>query len=192
MSGGAGDPDLSATIAAMGDEPFDYIGLPFSDSASLQLMATEMNDSSGRWSYIRQLYGTYTARTGSLSELVAYGDTFNYQHITIAGYERMCRRRLMSWWHIVWRVRLYFYAMIPRADADRELTGALPAPTGKRFNLTEQQSLLTHGIATAYTESGICAFSATSPPTGKTLTAWRITAIWTAKRCIPARTCCVA
>ncbi len=67
------------TIAAMGDEPFDYIGLPFSDSASLQLMATEMNDS---WalSYIRQLYGhVYTARTGSLSELVAYGDTFNYQ-----------------------------------------------------------------------------------------------------------------
>jgi phage tail sheath gpL-like len=89
MSGGAGDPDLSATIAAMGDEPFDYIGLPFSDSASLQLMATEMNDSSGRWSYIRQLYGhVYTARTGSLSELVAYGDTFNYQHITIAGYEK--------------------------------------------------------------------------------------------------------
>lgn len=74
MSGGVGDPDLSATIAAMGDEPFDYIGLPFSDNASLQLMATEMNDSSGRWSYIRQLYGhVYTARTGSLSELVAYG-----------------------------------------------------------------------------------------------------------------------
>ena len=157
MSGGAGDPDLSATIAAMGDEPFDYIGLPFSDSASLQLMATEMNDSSGRWSYIRQLYGhVYTARTGSLSELVAYGDTFNYQHITIAGYEKDVQTPVDE----LVAYRLARQAVFLRNDPARptqtgELTGALPAPTGKRFTITEQQSLLTHGIATAYTESGI-------------------------------------
>lgn len=127
MSGGAGDPDLSATIAAMGDEPFDYIGLPFSDSASLQLMATEMNDSSGRWSYIRQLYGhVYTARTGSLSELVAYGDTFNYQHITIAGYEKDVQTQVDE----LVAYRLARQAVFLRNDPARptqtgELTGAL-------------------------------------------------------------------
>lgn len=157
MSGGAGDPDLTGTIAAMGDEPFDYIGLPFSDSASLQLMATEMNDSSGRWSYIRQLYGhVYTARTGTLSELVAYGDTFNYQHITIAGYEPDVQTAVDE----LVAYRLARQAVFLRNDPARptqtgELTGALPAPTGKRFTITEQQSLLMHGIATAYTESGI-------------------------------------
>ena len=32
---------------------------------------TEMNDTSGRWSYARQLYGhVYTAKIGTLSELV--------------------------------------------------------------------------------------------------------------------------
>lgn len=68
----------------MGDEPFDYIGLPFNDTASVNTMATEMNDSSGRWSYARQLYGhVYTAKTGTLSELVAAGDQFNLQHITL-------------------------------------------------------------------------------------------------------------
>lgn len=73
----------------MGDEPFDYIGLPFNDTASVNSMATEMNDSSGRWSYVRQLYGhVYTAKTGTLSELVAAGDQFNLQHITTAGYEK--------------------------------------------------------------------------------------------------------
>lgn len=157
MSGGAGDADLSATIAAMGDEPFDYIGLPFNDPSSLQMMAVEMNDSAGRWSYIRQLYGhVYTAKTGSLSELVAFGDSLNNQHITIAGYEKevqTCVDELVGY-------RLARDAVFLRIDPARptqtgELTGALPAPTGKRFTITEQQSLLTHGIATAYTESGV-------------------------------------
>ena len=88
LAGGTGSPDLTDTIAAMGDEPFDFIGLPFSDSASLATMALEMNDGSGSWSYARQLYGhVYTAKTGTLSELVAFGDTMNNQHITVAGYE---------------------------------------------------------------------------------------------------------
>lgn len=48
----------------MADEPFDYIGLPFNDTASVNTLVTEMNDTSGRWSYARQLYGhVYTAKT---------------------------------------------------------------------------------------------------------------------------------
>ncbi len=44
---------------------------------------------SGRWSYARQLYGhVYTAKIGTLSELVTAGDQFNQQHITLAGYEK--------------------------------------------------------------------------------------------------------
>ncbi|HFU7219416.1 TPA: phage portal protein, partial [Escherichia coli] len=52
-------------------------------------VVTEMNDTSGRWSYARQLYGhVYTAKIGTLSELVTAGDQFNQQHITLAGYEK--------------------------------------------------------------------------------------------------------
>ena len=157
MSGGAGDPDLTATIAAMGDEPFDFIGLPFSDSASLRLMGTEMNDSSGRWSCMRQLYGhVFTARTGTLSELVAYGDTFNDPHITLAGYEPDVQTPVDE----LVASRLGRQAVFLRNDPARptqtgELTGTLPAPAGRRFTLTEQQSLLTHGIATAYAGNGV-------------------------------------
>ncbi|HBC0167532.1 TPA: hypothetical protein JDK69_004795, partial [Salmonella enterica subsp. indica] len=32
---GAGAPALNDAVAAMGDEPFDYIGLPFNDTASV-------------------------------------------------------------------------------------------------------------------------------------------------------------
>ncbi|WP_354665261.1 phage tail sheath subtilisin-like domain-containing protein, partial [Escherichia coli] len=63
--------------------------LPFNDTASVNTLVTEMNDTSGRWSYARQLYGhVYTAKAGTLSELVNAGDQFNQQHITLAGYEK--------------------------------------------------------------------------------------------------------
>ncbi len=74
---GTGAPVLTGAVAAMADEPFDYIGLPFNDTASVNTLVTEMNDTSGRWSYARQLYGhVYTAKTGTLSELVNAGDQF--------------------------------------------------------------------------------------------------------------------
>lgn len=157
MSGGTSAPDLSGTVAAMGDEPFDFIGTPFSDSASLATIALEMNDSSGRWSYARQLYGhVYTAKIGTLSELVAFGDTMNNQHITVAGYEtgvQTAADELVA-------LRTARNAVFIRNDPARptqtgELTGALPALAGNRFTLTEQQSLLMHGIATAYSEGGV-------------------------------------
>ncbi|AUX72490.1 phage tail sheath subtilisin-like domain-containing protein [Erwinia pyrifoliae] len=156
MAGGTGAPELGNTIAAMGDEPFDFIGTPFSDSASLATIALEMNDTAGRWSYMRQLYGhAYTARSGSLSDLVAFGDTLNNQHITVAGYEADIQTPIDE----LVGYRLARDAVFLRNDPARptqtgELNGALPAPTGKRFITTEQQSLLTHGIATAYTEGG--------------------------------------
>ncbi|MBA8500954.1 phage tail sheath subtilisin-like domain-containing protein [Escherichia fergusonii] len=129
---GTGAPVLTGAVAAMADEPFDYIGLPFNDTASVNTLVTEMNDTSGRWSYARQLYGhVYTAKIGTLSELVTAGDQFNQQHITLAGYEKETQ-----------------------TPAD-ELVGMLPAPKGKRFTMTEQQTLLSHGVATAYVESGV-------------------------------------
>ncbi|WP_370426285.1 phage tail sheath subtilisin-like domain-containing protein [Pantoea vagans] len=157
MAGGAGSPSLSATIAAMGDEPFDFIGTPFSDSSSLATLALEMNDSSGRWGYARQLFGhVYTAKIGTLSDLVAFGDTMNNQHITVAGYEPAVQTAADE----LVALRTARNAVFIRIDPARptqtgELTGALPAPAGSRFIQSEQQSLLKHGIATAYAESGV-------------------------------------
>lgn len=154
---GTGAPDLSGAIAAMGDEPFDYIALPFSDVASLNAMATEMNDTSGRWSYARQLYGhLYSAQIGTLSALVAAGDLLNQQHITLAGYEPETQSPADE----LAASRTARAAVFLRNDPARptqtgELVGMLPAPKGKRFTMTEQQTLLTHGVATAYVENGV-------------------------------------
>ncbi|MFN0745371.1 phage tail sheath subtilisin-like domain-containing protein, partial [Escherichia coli] len=117
----------------------------------------EMNDTSGRWSYARQLYGhVYTAKIGTLSELVNAGDQFNQQHITLAGYEKETQTPADE----LAASRTARAAVFIRNDPARptqtgELVGMLPAPKGKRFTMTEQQTLLSHGVATAYVESGV-------------------------------------
>lgn len=153
---GAGAPVLTGTIAAMGDEPFDYIGHPFNDTASINAFTLEMNDTSGRWSWLRQIYGhVYTAKIAAISDLITVGDMFNDQHLTLAGYEKTIQSNPDE----LAASRTARAAVFLRVDPARptqtgELVGMLPPPTGKRFITTEQQSLLTHGIATAYTESG--------------------------------------
>ncbi len=142
----------------MGDEPFDYIGLPFNDdTASVNTMATEMNDSSGRWSYVRQLYGhVYTAKTGTLSELVAAGDRLTCSTSTTPRAMRKTPRRLlMNWLRRTARAAVLSVTIRHARTQTGELVDMLPAPKGKRFTTTEQQTLLSHGVATAYVESGV-------------------------------------
>ncbi|HGP0311689.1 TPA: phage tail sheath subtilisin-like domain-containing protein [Citrobacter freundii] len=154
---GTGAPVLTATIAAMGDEPFDYIGHPFNDTASINTISQEMNDTSGRWSWLRQIYGhVYTAKIALVSDLITVGDMFNDPHLTIAGYEKTvqsCPDELAA--SRTARAAVFLRIDPARPTQTGELVGMLPPPSGKRFTKTEQQSLLTHGIATAYTEGGV-------------------------------------
>lgn len=156
MNGGTGTPDLTPVIAAMGDKLLDFIAFPFNDLSSLATFNHEMDDTTGRWSYARQLYGhTYTAKKGDLSELIEFGDKLNYQHITVAGYEKTIQTSIDE----LIAMRTARNAVFIRNDPARPtqtglLNGALPASDSNQFTLTEQQSLLSHGIATAYVSSG--------------------------------------
>ncbi len=51
MNGGATNPDITAVITAMGEIQYNVIIMPYSDSANLALMQTELVD---RWGPIRQ------------------------------------------------------------------------------------------------------------------------------------------
>jgi len=156
MAGGVGTPDLAAAIAVLGDEPFEFLCGPWADATSLDAWKALMNDSTGRWSWSRQLYGhVYTASRGTLGELVALGDTRNDAHVTVYGFEKPSPDP-------VWRQAAAYtarQAVFISADPARptqtgELNSITPAPAGERFMLLERQSLLSHGIATAYCSSG--------------------------------------
>jgi phage tail sheath gpL-like len=156
MASGVGTPDLAAAIAVLGDEPFEFLCGPWADATSLDAWKALMNDSTGRWSWSRQLYGhVYTASRGTLGELVALGDLRNDAHVTVYGFEKPSSDP-------VWRQAAAYaarQAVFISADPARptqtgEMNNITPAPAGERFMLLERQSLLSHGIATAYCSSG--------------------------------------
>ncbi|CAI2936155.1 hypothetical protein [Aminobacter niigataensis] len=79
-----GDPNLANTLAALGDDPFDWIVSPFSDATNIGRYASLLNDISGRWAYSRQVYGhVFTVSTGSTAALTTLGLGLNDRHVTI-------------------------------------------------------------------------------------------------------------
>lgn len=84
---GTGTPTLTTALANCGDEEFDWIAAPYSDTTSLNAIRDFLSDSgTGRWSPIKQLYGHYvTAAYGTLSTLVALGNARNDRHVSIVG-----------------------------------------------------------------------------------------------------------
>ncbi len=89
MTGGSGSPDVVTALAALGDEEFEFIAQPWTDSATLDGWKETMDDSAGRWSWAKQLYGhVYSAKRGTLGELVAAGRLRNDPHVSVHGFER--------------------------------------------------------------------------------------------------------
>lgn len=157
MAGGAGSPEVAGLLASLGDEPFEFICSPWTDATSLNAWQEFMGDSAGRWSWVKQLYGhLYAAKRGTVGQLVAFGVTRNDQHATIHGFEPSCPD---PFWRVAAayaaRTAVYISADPARPTQTGELTGIAPAPAGERFTLTERQSLLTHGIATASFSGGV-------------------------------------
>ncbi|RAI25723.1 hypothetical protein, partial [Rhodoplanes serenus] len=78
-SGGTGEPVFTSAIANLGEEPFEYVGLPFTDSTSTLAWATEYGfGDGGRWGWLRELYGSiWSARRGTYADLMTWGPTGN-------------------------------------------------------------------------------------------------------------------
>ncbi|QLI80791.1 phage tail sheath subtilisin-like domain-containing protein [Chitinibacter fontanus] len=156
---GATDPLLSTVISALGDDEFDWIVHPYTDSANLDAIGAELNDVAGRWSWTRQVYGhVYSAKRGSLATLVTFGQARNDPHHTIAPIEPTVPTPC-------WEFASAFTAQNAsslRIDPARPtqtlvLQGVLPAPVGGRWLFSERQSLLTYGLACCVTRNGAVA-----------------------------------
>ena len=157
MAGGTGSPVLTAVISAMGDEEFDYVVSPFTDTTSLNALRDELSDgSAGRWGPQRQLYGhVYSALRGTLGSLVTFGQGRNDPHATVAGFEADVPNP--SWEYAsayAARNAAFLNADVTRPTQTGELAGILAPRMGKRFLWVERESLLNYGIATSYVGAG--------------------------------------
>jgi phage tail sheath gpL-like len=156
LSGGAGVPTFSNLISALGEQEFEYVSLPYTDSTSLLAWETEYNfGDEGRWGWMRQLYGhLFSAKRGLYSDLLTFGPTRNSAQLSILGIE-------VGMPSPVYEVAAAYTAKAARAltnDPARplqtlQLQGILPAPRHQRFLLDELNALATTGIATQRTLS---------------------------------------
>lgn len=149
---GAGAPDLTGVIANLGDEEYDFIGLPFGDAVSLDALRAEMDDTTGRWSWARQIYGhVYSGKRGSVAELQAFGVTRNDQHCSVFGIEP--KIGACDFEYIAARIAresALLSAHVARPTQTGEIGGVLAPAAHERQTLTERQTLLSSGIATHY------------------------------------------
>ena len=156
MSKGATDPELTKALAAMGDEQYDFIGMPYCEAATLDKLAEKMNDTSGRWSPFQMIFGhVYSAKRGDVNTLVTFGKTRNCQHETVVGVEPALPTHtaevLAAY---VARTAVFISADPARPTQTGVLTGVMASPAGSRFVQNERQTLLENGIATLTTTVG--------------------------------------
>lgn len=148
MSGGAGTPELLDALAGLKDKPFDFIVLPYADTTSLDVLKQFMNDSTGRWSYQKQIYGhVFATATGTYGELTAKGEARNNQHESLMGvYDSPSPAYLWS--------AAYTGAVASslRTDPGRPVQtlpvySVLAPPDVSQFDQPERNNLLHSGIA---------------------------------------------
>ena len=86
LTGGTGNPSLSEALANLGDTTFDFIVCPYTDSASLNALDEFLDMQNGRWSWSKQLYGSYFAvYSGTFGEQTTLGASRNSPFGSILG-----------------------------------------------------------------------------------------------------------
>lgn len=149
MAAGATAPSLATALANLGDQAFDFIVCPYTDTVSLDAMKTLLSDTTGRWAWNRQLYGHFFATyKGTFGAQVTFGTARNDQHATVMGVNGS---PTPTW---IWAASTAGAAAVSlRTDPALPLQtvaiqGVLAPPLQARFQLTEQNVLLYSGIST--------------------------------------------
>lgn len=150
MSGGATNPSTLATaLANLGDQQFDFIAMPYTDSTSLDAMKAFLSTQTGRWSWSQQLYGgAYAAIRGTLGTLTTFGVTRNDEHMSIMGFNGS---PTPAW--VIASDYAAAVAVAARADPGLPLQTVVlatmqPPPRSARFALTDRNTLLYDGVST--------------------------------------------
>jgi phage tail sheath gpL-like len=152
LTGGTAAPDFAAAIANLGDEPYEFVAMPFTDTTSLSDWNTEYGFSdTGRWGWMRQTYGhLFSAYRDTYANLLVWGATQNSGLLSVIAMETAAPSPKWEW-------SAAYTAKAARAllnDPARplqtlELLSLKPAPKHQRFSKTELNNLAGNGLATA-------------------------------------------
>ena len=146
---GATNPSLTTGLANCMDKPFDFIVFPYTDATSLNAIQAFLNDTAGRWSFNRQVYGHAMASLrGTVGALTTAGVARNDPHASIMGFNGIPNTADEC-------AAAFFGACAPalRADPGRPMQtlvvqDLLAPPINLQFMQSDQEALLYSGIST--------------------------------------------
>ncbi len=152
MSGGAGNPDIAAAVTAMADEWYTDIVMPWTDTANLLALETELTTRFGP--LVMQDGHAYAAAAGTHAALTTLGNGRNSPHLTIMG-AKASPTPPDEWAAALAGVCAYHAKIDPaRPFQTLNLVGVLPPAVEDRFTMSERNLLLFDGIATWKVDAG--------------------------------------
>ncbi len=148
MSTGAGAPTFTAALPLLGDVTYDFIGLPYTDAATLTAFDQFFNFANGRWSWQQMLYGGYfTAYRGTPGQLASFGNSRNGPNGSCLGFYDM---PAPSWVVTAEYTAQCAYSL--RTDPNKPLQNVVlnlqAPPRSSAFVRSNRNTLLYDGIST--------------------------------------------
>lgn len=144
---GATNPSVATVIAAIGDEQFTEIAMPWRDSTNLGLLEAELDS---RWGPLRPIDGhAFCANDDTVGNLSTFGNARNNPHVTCLGLKNSPTPgyEIAAVLGAVCAEELQRHPARPLTNVT--LTGVLAPVTADRFTRAERDVLLHDGISTA-------------------------------------------
>jgi phage tail sheath gpL-like len=154
---GSGTPDLSAGLAALGDDLFDWIVSAFADDTNLGRFKALLSDVDGRWAWNRQLYGhVFYPFTGTLSAVTTQSLAQDNRHLSALPLPASASIPQPAWvWAAAMVARIVPWLSdgalgnVSRNQTGLEVQGiAPPRDRSKWYDLATRESLLHSGAST--------------------------------------------
>lgn len=146
LSGGTSNPNIATAIAAFGQEWWNWIVMPYTDTANLTALETELN---ARWGPMQQKgCRAFAAYHGAHAATGTFGSGRNNPHLTVMG-TNIVPEPPYIWAAVNAIVGANALALDPaRPLHSLELTGLKPPKIESRWTDDERNLLLYDGIAT--------------------------------------------
>lgn len=145
MNGGTSNPDIATAIAALTEDQYNIITMPYTDAANLSTLDNELDDRHGP---IRQNFGVaFLAKRDSYANLSTFGSGKNSKNYSVMGMDGPnCPLQWAG--QVAGIVALAAQNDPARPFQTLSLSTILAPSEGERFSWTERNLLLEDGIAT--------------------------------------------
>jgi phage tail sheath gpL-like len=152
MTGGAGNPDISPAIAAMGSTQYEVIVMPYLDGTNMGLLDSELDE---RFGPTKQIDGyAFAAKSDTLGNLSTFGNTKNSKYLTVMG-SLGSPSAAYKWSAAVAAVAAQYLSADPARPLQTLLLSGIIAPLeANRFTMEERNLLLYDGISTFMVDAG--------------------------------------